>query len=359
MLYWQSMKDFMNGLISFRLFGKFSGVLSARDATFLRTLFLGLTVSVIFSILYFLNATSAYACSPAPGWPPSEKDNYQNSSVVFVGEVKNVSLVGEAFAGTFEITFDIEKSYRGDVAGTAVIKTSASSAACGYDNADAFPVGSVFAVYADANFRTGHLKLNKQYDSLVEATNDLDRISGQIDNTKICTTQYDPVCGRRDTGIRCVTTPCPSSELKTYSNSCFLKNDNAEFVHEGECTLEDGVELPAQTPPDNCKSWFDGCNSCGRTSPGGPMACTLKACLSTEQKPMCKEYFEENVIVDSTGTEVENDDNGKSGDGTDEDGTDSGDDSDNDSGQDSDKKSDRGPIKRFFDLIINFFKKLF
>jgi len=36
----------------------------------------------------------------------------------------------------------------------------------------------------------------------------------------MCTRQYLPVCATRDTGIRCVTTPCPSSEQKTYSNDC-------------------------------------------------------------------------------------------------------------------------------------------
>lgn len=37
---------------------------------------------------------------------------------------------------------------------------------------------------------------------------------------QICTREYMPVCATRDTGVRCVTTPCPSSEQKTYSNGC-------------------------------------------------------------------------------------------------------------------------------------------
>jgi hypothetical protein len=37
---------------------------------------------------------------------------------------------------------------------------------------------------------------------------------------QICTMDYRPVCATRDTGVRCVTTPCPSSEQKTYSNGC-------------------------------------------------------------------------------------------------------------------------------------------
>lgn len=35
-----------------------------------------------------------------------------------------------------------------------------------------------------------------------------------------CTQVYQPVCAVRDTGVRCVTTPCPSSEYVTYPNSC-------------------------------------------------------------------------------------------------------------------------------------------
>lgn len=38
--------------------------------------------------------------------------------------------------------------------------------------------------------------------------------------TKACTREFRPVCGRVDTGVRCVTTPCPSTENKTYSNFC-------------------------------------------------------------------------------------------------------------------------------------------
>jgi len=38
--------------------------------------------------------------------------------------------------------------------------------------------------------------------------------------SQFCTREYVPVCATRDTGIRCVTAPCPSSEEKTYGNAC-------------------------------------------------------------------------------------------------------------------------------------------
>lgn len=44
-------------------------------------------------------------------------------------------------------------------------------------------------------------------------------------------------------------------------------------------------------PPYNCKSWFDGCNNCGRSYPGGPMYCTLMACLDNTKPSYCSEYY--------------------------------------------------------------------
>ena len=59
--------------------------------------------------------------------------------------------------------------------------------------------------------------------------------------SSICTREYLPVCATRDTGVRCVTTPCPSSEQKTYSNGCAACADEKVLgyipnacVHESE-----------------------------------------------------------------------------------------------------------------------------
>ncbi len=54
---------------------------------------------------------------------------------------------------------------------------------------------------------------------------------------QMCTMDYTPVCGLRDTGVRCVTTPCPSTEWKTYSNGCTACSDAQVFGYvSGECT---------------------------------------------------------------------------------------------------------------------------
>lgn len=42
---------------------------------------------------------------------------------------------------------------------------------------------------------------------------------------EVCTREFRPVCAKVDTGVRCMTTPCPSSENKTYSNACTACTD--------------------------------------------------------------------------------------------------------------------------------------
>jgi hypothetical protein len=51
-----------------------------------------------------------------------------------------------------------------------------------------------------------------------------------------CTAQYDPVCATRDTGVRCITAPCPSTELKTMGNACSACSDPKVISYvKGEC----------------------------------------------------------------------------------------------------------------------------
>lgn len=51
------------------------------------------------------------------------------------------------------------------------------------------------------------------------------------ERSQICTHEYRPVCATRDTGIRCVTAPCPSSEEKTYGNACTACADTKVFEY--------------------------------------------------------------------------------------------------------------------------------
>ena len=53
---------------------------------------------------------------------------------------------------------------------------------------------------------------------------------------QVCTMIYDPVCATRDTGVRCITTPCPSSEQMTKSSSCSACSDTKVISYvKGEC----------------------------------------------------------------------------------------------------------------------------
>ena len=58
-----------------------------------------------------------------------------------------------------------------------------------------------------------------------------------------CTRDWRPVCGLRDTGVRCVTTPCPSWETRTYGNACTACADPAVARwRPGECQTEGVVQ---------------------------------------------------------------------------------------------------------------------
>ena len=46
---------------------------------------------------------------------------------------------------------------------------------------------------------------------------------------KRCAPGGDPVCAQRDTGIRCVTTPCDSSEERAYPSACHACRDTEVF----------------------------------------------------------------------------------------------------------------------------------
>lgn len=63
-------------------------------------------------------------------------------------------------------------------------------------------------------------------------------------------------------------------------------------------TWEESCVAPVVDPSTDpqCKAWYDGCNTCSRSYPGGPGMCTMMACLATDQSiwkapAYCKEYF--------------------------------------------------------------------
>lgn len=62
---------------------------------------------------------------------------------------------------------------------------------------------------------------------------------------EVCTFDYRPVCATRDTGIRCITAPCPSTEQKTYGNACSACADEKVIGHiPGECVPPNKTPTP-------------------------------------------------------------------------------------------------------------------
>lgn len=62
-----------------------------------------------------------------------------------------------------------------------------------------------------------------------------------VPRPKTCTRDHLPVCGLRDTGVRCVTTPCPSWETKTYGNACDACADTAVYGWRPDACAKEGV----------------------------------------------------------------------------------------------------------------------
>jgi hypothetical protein len=57
-----------------------------------------------------------------------------------------------------------------------------------------------------------------------------------------CIQIFQPVCALVDTGVRCVTSPCPTEEWQTRGNSCTACSDAQVIGYiEGEC-VADGLD---------------------------------------------------------------------------------------------------------------------
>ena len=63
-----------------------------------------------------------------------------------------------------------------------------------------------------------------------------------------CSAQYDPVCAKDETGVVCVTTPCPTHSYRNFGNACGAGVAMAEVVFPGECGALENVEAEGQPP---------------------------------------------------------------------------------------------------------------
>jgi hypothetical protein len=187
-------------------------------------------------LVTLLVSTNVEACSISSDWSFEPEFHLDRSDVVFIGTISETEKVG-GINGNFVITFDVEKLYKGTVGSSVAITTGANSAMCGYDDINIFSKGDVWGIYASDDLYTTSITANTKYDSVKSAIDKLDK--SLIKDSVFCPLNYDPVCGRKDTGVRCITTPCDSTEDITYGNSCALGVDKAEFLYDGECKSND------------------------------------------------------------------------------------------------------------------------
>lgn len=91
----------------------------------------------------------AYACSCVR--PPAPNQALANAAVVFSGRVTNI----ERVKGRLNVTFRVDKHWKGTPGQSLTVQTSATTATCGYP----FKVGQTYLVYADR--RQGGLQTNQ------------------------------------------------------------------------------------------------------------------------------------------------------------------------------------------------------
>jgi peptidoglycan hydrolase-like protein with peptidoglycan-binding domain len=121
-----------------------------------------------------------------------------------------------------------------------------------------------------------------------------------VSDTSACTKEYRPVCGAIPPA--CSKASCVPRE-GSYDNRCMMEAAGASYLYAGEC------RTPKANPADDqyCRSWFDGCNTCGRHRVGEQGFCTEMACVmgfipGEEPKPFCKSYFEPPATTTATST---------------------------------------------------------
>ncbi|MFM2414906.1 MAG: hypothetical protein RI911_599 [Candidatus Parcubacteria bacterium] len=105
---------------------------------------------------------------------------------------------------------------------------------------------------------------------------------GGATNTTCTSSQL--VCGERTV---CSPTQC-WQEQRTFSSLCEMRAAQATQISEGECQRGSVT----YTPPATCQAWFDGCNTCSRSSATASGVCTQRACTTSEMTAgYCSAHF--------------------------------------------------------------------
>ncbi len=124
-----------------------------------------------------------------------------------------------------------------------------------------------------------------------------------------CYNLYDPVCALPPLPNCLLNNMCkiPQPGPTTYSNECVAKSDGSKILYKGECESKKdklGEDNLKKEIPDNCITWFDGCNTCGRADNGIMMMCTMMACMEYS-KPYCIKFADDSNLNKEETKELE------------------------------------------------------
>jgi len=131
-----------------------------------------LLLLVIITSMLTIETGPAYACSCAPPGPPDEE--LSNAAAVFTGKVISLAKPKGGFgpvssADPIEVTFQVDKVWKGSVSQTTTITTARSGASCGYT----FEKGSEYIVYAHGQENNLSVSLCSRTQPLDTADDDL------------------------------------------------------------------------------------------------------------------------------------------------------------------------------------------
>lgn len=99
------------------------------------------------------------------------------------------------------------------------------------------------------------------------------------------TTQYCPQSQMQLCRMMCGQPNCPSGQCALRSGSC------CDYI----CHKQD-QHRRSQSIPQNCATWFDGCNTCSVDTSGNLGACTMMMCF-TNGTPECRSYYSVNDAI--------------------------------------------------------------
>ncbi len=107
-----------------------------------KTLRIGILLSILFMTFLTWNPSSTHACSCLV--PQSVEQEMEQSDAVFTGTVTKIKKVGMGLYSPKKVYFDVEKTWKGQNKAKTFVITGIGSGDCGFN----FEVGKDYIVYA-------------------------------------------------------------------------------------------------------------------------------------------------------------------------------------------------------------------